>query len=76
MGRLELALREIQHIKCQSREAQTIAKLFDEDAGADEYQVVRHGITHIDIYDIRQGNGADHRPQPTLETIATSQEYT
>ena len=44
---LEVALREVEHIESQCRKAQTIAELLDEDARADQYQVVRHGITHI-----------------------------
>ena len=76
MGRLERTLREVEHVERQSGEAQAITELFDEDTGADEYQIFGHGIAHIDVDDIGQGDGTHHWPQPALETVATSQHAT
>ena len=76
MGCLKRSLTIIYKVKHVSGKAEAIAKLLNEDTGVDNYQIVGHGIAHIDIDCIGQGNGADHRPQPALQSVTTSTDAT
>ena len=74
MGGLELALTVEQHVEGEDGETETVTKLLDEEASADHHDVAIERITEVDIHHIRQGDGADQRPQPFLHTITTHQD--
>ncbi len=70
MGGLELALTVEQHVEGKNREAQTITELLDKQAGGNHDEVAVERIAQKDVDSIRQGDGANHWPQPLLHTVA------
>ena len=76
VGRLVLALAIIYKVEHVGGEAKAVAKLLEEHADIDYHQALRQGIGEIDIDHIGQRDGADHRPQPVLQAVATGNDTT
>ena len=51
--------------------ARTIAKLLEEDTNVDDEQTRWQGVRQIDVDQVGDGDGHNHRPQPALKSVAT-----
>ena len=76
MGCLELALTIEQHVKGKNRKAQTVTQLLDEKTAGNHDEVAVERVTQIDVNHIRQGDGANQRPEPFLHSIPAHQNTT
>jgi hypothetical protein len=76
MGGLELSLTVEQHVEGKNREAQTITQLLDKKTAGNHDEVAVERITQIDVNHIRQGDGANQRPEPFLHSIPAHQNTT
>ena len=76
MRRLVVAPTIIYKVEHIGSKAKTIAELLDKDADIDDKETGRQCVCQIDIYHVRQSDGADHEPKPFLQSVSSSADAT